>query len=131
MISVAAAFLAPGCVNEYRSGRIVEVGTPDAGPQFTYKIVGPVTGTASDTVISPCLPYLSVGMEGAVRNASEIAAGYTIYDRDDVDVVLNPKRRIVTSNYFVFGMAEVSIKGVGAALQRPDAKTSSAPAPKQ
>ncbi|MBM4015315.1 MAG: hypothetical protein FJ293_10185 [Planctomycetes bacterium] len=119
-----AALLAAGCVNTVQTGRLVETGGPDAASPFQYHIVGPVTGTGSTTAISPFLPSLpgiAGGMDAAIGRATDYAVGGAIYNRDDIDVVLNPKRRIVTNDYFVFGLAKVEVKGLGAAIERPAA----------
>ncbi len=130
IVPLLASLLAAGCINTVQTGRRVETTGPDAASPFQYRIVGPVTGTGSTTAISPFLPSLpgvGGGMEGAVERATDYAVGGAIYDRDDIDVVLNPKRRVVTTDYFVFGLAKVELKGLGAAVERP-AAPASAPA---
>lgn len=109
---VGVAFTA-GCATTSRTGPIETASVP--GAPVTYKMVGKVESVGTASVFCPILPG---GMDTAVRQASEIAVGNAIYERDDIDAVLNPKRKVVATNFIVFGTAEVTLKGQGAAIQK-------------
>ena len=113
-ISLAAS----GCTYESRRAQVEDVGAPAlAAP--TYKIVGNVTATASQSAISPSVGALISGTT-VVEAARIKAVGAAIYDNDEIDMIIAPKIDIKGMDIMgLYAEATVTIKGKGVALTGP------------
>ncbi len=110
LIAVACCLAFTGCTLQERTGPIMTA--PPVAAPLAYTIVAPVesTGTASRF----CPSVWGLGL--IIQDAAEQAVGKAIYERDDIDIVLNPKKKISVTSYLVWATATVTIKGRGAAF---------------
>jgi len=111
LLVVACCALSVGCTIQERTGPL-QTAPPESSP-MKYRIISTVEATGSSSVISP-----SLFMPALIHEASEKAVGQAIYERDDIDIVLNPKKKISVTSYFLWATAEVTIKGRGAAFEQ-------------
>jgi hypothetical protein len=112
-----ATVTASGCTFHSRQAQIEDVGAPGlTAPQ--YKIVGNVSATASDSVISPSVAQALTG-QTVIDSARIKAVGAAIYDNDEIDMIIAPKVDAKGMDIGIFAQAEVTIKGKGVALIGP------------
>lgn len=108
LVVLGASLVSTGCVSTYRTAQISDAGV---GGSVKYKVIGKVEGNGQVSVISPAFsPYFV--MQG-LEEADQKAIGEAIYERDDVDAVIAPKRERSFSNFLLIGFAKVKLRGVG------------------
>jgi hypothetical protein len=113
----ASTMVACGCSFHSRQAQIEDVGAPGLTAP-TYKIVGNVTATASDSALSPSVATALTG-QTVVDRARIKAVGAAIYDNDEVDMIIAPKVDAKGMDLGIFAQAEVTIKGKGVQLTGP------------
>ncbi len=114
---VVSALLASGCTFHSRQAQIEDVGAPGLTAP-TYKIVGNVTATASESALSPSIGTALTG-QTVVDRARIKAVGAAIYDNDEIDMIIAPKVDAKGMDLGIFAQAEVTIKGKGVQLTGP------------
>ncbi len=96
------------------------MGLPDAN----YSIVGPVSGEATATTISPGIrSFFSLGLFKVPTSedlAKEAAVGSAIFERDDVDLLIAPKSKVTTLDILgIYSCSTAHVKGQGVKLAQP------------
>lgn len=123
MIALIAA-LSASCASTNYEAQEESISFEESRP-VNYTLTERVSGEGSAFAWSPALNIAnlipipgatrSIGVGGRARNQ---AIGNAVWDNNNVDVVLTPKAKITTWNFFLFERATAEIQGQGALVQR-------------